>query len=166
MALLLCPECGGKVSSTLKACPHCGYIMPVDIAIQDPEDFLNRADYEKYRDRQEDRKRVLQEPIVRNKEPMEKKGGKGVSSDTEPFFFPDKKIKRDKRAIRESLYYEEEDKKGEKRGPGCLIHFLLLLVILTVFFYGMINYSKTAKEIYQKALTTVENVKDKLTGQE
>ncbi len=27
MALLNCPECGGKVSSTAKTCPHCGYEM-------------------------------------------------------------------------------------------------------------------------------------------
>jgi TM2 domain-containing membrane protein YozV len=25
MALMVCPECGGKVSTTVKACPHCGY---------------------------------------------------------------------------------------------------------------------------------------------
>lgn len=25
MAIIMCPECGGKVSDTLDACPHCGY---------------------------------------------------------------------------------------------------------------------------------------------
>ena len=27
MALITCPECGGKVSSTLSSCPHCGYVL-------------------------------------------------------------------------------------------------------------------------------------------
>ncbi len=27
MALINCPECGGKVSSTAAACPHCGYVF-------------------------------------------------------------------------------------------------------------------------------------------
>lgn len=27
MALITCPECGGKVSSTASACPHCGYVF-------------------------------------------------------------------------------------------------------------------------------------------
>ena len=25
MALIVCPECGGKVSDKASACPHCGY---------------------------------------------------------------------------------------------------------------------------------------------
>ena len=27
MALIKCPECGGKVSDTAPACPHCGYLF-------------------------------------------------------------------------------------------------------------------------------------------
>jgi predicted amidophosphoribosyltransferase len=30
MALEVCPECGGKVSSTAHSCPHCGYTVDVE----------------------------------------------------------------------------------------------------------------------------------------
>lgn len=29
MAIASCPECGGKVSTTVTSCPHCGYRPPV-----------------------------------------------------------------------------------------------------------------------------------------
>jgi double zinc ribbon protein len=34
-----CPECNGKVSSTVPACPHCGYVMNPTAAdpLEDPE---------------------------------------------------------------------------------------------------------------------------------
>lgn len=164
MALLICPECKGKVSSTLKACPHCGYVMPVDIAIQDPEDFLNRADYEKYRQNRQRREVQEEEREIRKKEPVKRERVRRADGDTETFFFPDKRIKDKERRPAKEDYYEEEE--TEKKGSGCLLHLLVLFLIAIVFCYGMINYSKSAKEIYQKAVTTVEAVKNKLIGQE
>lgn len=35
MALMSCPECGGKVSNMAQSCPHCGY--PIYNVIQDDE---------------------------------------------------------------------------------------------------------------------------------
>lgn len=35
MALIKCPECKREVSSTAKACPHCG--APIDTAIRCPK---------------------------------------------------------------------------------------------------------------------------------
>ena len=32
MALIQCPECGGKMSDTLDVCPHCGYPLPARTA--------------------------------------------------------------------------------------------------------------------------------------
>lgn len=40
MSIVLCPECGGKVSTTRKTCPHCGFDFSEtnnDIKIQCPE---------------------------------------------------------------------------------------------------------------------------------
>lgn len=38
MALMNCPECGGKVSDRAAACPHCGYpLQPVSYNLQETE---------------------------------------------------------------------------------------------------------------------------------
>ena len=34
MAIMDCNECGEKVSTTAKACPHCGGVVPNDPQIQ------------------------------------------------------------------------------------------------------------------------------------
>ena len=34
MALIQCPECENKVSSTVEACPHCGYPLPAQLRTQ------------------------------------------------------------------------------------------------------------------------------------
>lgn len=41
MALMSCPECGGKVSDMAQSCPHCGY--PIYNTVQDDElaDYFN-----------------------------------------------------------------------------------------------------------------------------
>ena len=31
MAIIICPECGGKVSTTLGSCPHCGFKISADL---------------------------------------------------------------------------------------------------------------------------------------
>lgn len=38
MALLICPECGGKVSDKAKVCIHCGY--PLDCNTQNSNEFI------------------------------------------------------------------------------------------------------------------------------
>lgn len=49
MALLVCPDCGGKVSSRADACPHCGcpieYILCEDDNSENTTDFPSELDY-------------------------------------------------------------------------------------------------------------------------
>lgn len=41
MALISCPECGGKVSSTASTCPHCGYVF----SEEEKEKLINDKKY-------------------------------------------------------------------------------------------------------------------------
>ena len=41
MALISCPECGGKVSSTASTCPHCGYVF----SEEEKEKLINNKKY-------------------------------------------------------------------------------------------------------------------------
>ena len=33
MALVTCPECGGKVSDQAEACPHCGFLLKARLSL-------------------------------------------------------------------------------------------------------------------------------------
>ncbi len=42
MALFPCPECGGQVSESAAACPHCGYPLTAASAVGQPSDAMQR----------------------------------------------------------------------------------------------------------------------------
>lgn len=45
MELKKCPKCGGDILESSKFCSHCGYEMPPEISIVDPETFLGPDEY-------------------------------------------------------------------------------------------------------------------------
>ena len=49
MGLILCPECGTKISDRALTCPHCGYSSEnrmLPISIQDQFEMVPRFEYE------------------------------------------------------------------------------------------------------------------------
>ena len=53
MALIKCPECKKKISNTVKACPHCGYVL---------------SELEKEKQMLEEQKRILEEEKIKLEE--------------------------------------------------------------------------------------------------
>lgn len=49
MSLILCPECGTRISDKATTCPHCGYISEnssLPISLQDKYEIIPRFEYD------------------------------------------------------------------------------------------------------------------------